>query len=107
METSVTKLTGPDRFVITADGAAAGFAQYVDHDGRRIFFHTVVDQAFAGHGLANEVIERALTATRDEGLRIVALCPLVKQYVERHADEWSASVDRVRPAELQLLPPKL
>lgn len=107
METSVTKQTDPDRFVIAADGAAAGFAQFFDHDGRRIFFHTVVDQAYAGHGLANEVIERSLSATRDEGLRIVAVCPLVQQFVEKHADEWSASVDRVTPAELELLPPKL
>ncbi|MGM1030750.1 MAG: GNAT family N-acetyltransferase [Actinomycetota bacterium] len=107
METSVTRLTGPDRFVIAADGVVAGFAQFFDHDGRRIFFHTAVDEGFSGHGLATEVIGRALTATRDEGMRIVAVCPLVKQYVERHADEWAASVDRVTPAELQLLPPKL
>lgn len=107
METSVTKQTDPDRFVVSADGAPAGFAQFFDHDGRRIFFHTVVNEQFSGHGLATEVIGRALAATRDEGMRIVAVCPLVKQYVERHADEWSASVDRVTPDELQLLPPKL
>lgn len=107
METSVTRQTDPDRFEIAADGAAAGFAQFFDHNGRRIFFHTVVDAGFAGHGLATEVIGRALTATRDEGLRIVAVCPLVSQYVERHAEEWAASVDRVTPAELALLPPKL
>lgn len=107
METSVTRQTDPDRFVITADGAAAGFAQFFDHDGRRIFFHTVVDAGYAGHGLATEVIGRALTASREEGLRIVAVCPLVRQYVERHADEWSVSVDRVTPAELALLPPRL
>lgn len=107
METAVTRMTDPDRFAITADGVIAGFAQFFDHDGRRIFFHTVVDAGFAGHGLATEVIGTALAATRDEGLRIVAVCPLVKQYVERHADTWSAFVDRVTPAELELLPPKL
>lgn len=107
METSITRLTDPDRFAITADGAVAGFAQFFDHGDHRIFFHTVVDQRFSGHGLASEVIGRALAATREEGLRIVAVCPLVKQYVEKRADEWAASVDRVTPAELQLLPPKL
>ncbi|MGY3128675.1 putative GNAT family acetyltransferase [Agrococcus sp. UYP33] len=107
METSVSRQSGPDRFVVEADGIAAGFAQFHDHDGHRIFFHTVVSAEFSGHGLANLVIERALTATRDEGLRIVAVCPLVKQYVERHADEWGASVDRATPAMLQALPPKL
>lgn len=107
MKTEVTRLTDPDRFAITADGVVAGFAQFFDHDGRRIFFHTVVDAGFSGHGLATEVVGRALTATREDGLRIVAVCPLVKQYVERHAEEWSASVDRVTPAELELLPPKL
>ncbi len=107
METSVSRETGPDRFVVAADGAAAGFAQFHDVDGRRIFFHTVVRPEFAGRGLASLVISRALTATREEGLRIVAVCPLVKQYVERHADEWGSSVDRATPAMLQALPPKL
>ena len=77
METAVTRMTDPDRFAITADGVIAGFAQFFDHDGRRIFFHTVFDAGFAGHGLATEVIGTALAATRDEGLRIVAVCPLV------------------------------
>lgn len=107
METSISRQTEPDRYVISADGAVAGFAQFFDVDGRRIFFHTVIGPEFSGAGLATTVIEHGLTAARDEGLRIVALCPLVQQYVERHADEWGPSLDRVTPAMLQVLPPKL
>ena len=34
MSASVSRETGPDRFEVSSDGAVAGFAQFVDHDGR-------------------------------------------------------------------------
>ncbi|QUW19405.1 GNAT family N-acetyltransferase [Agrococcus sp. Marseille-Q4369] len=104
METSVTRRADPDRFEITADGPVAGFAQFFDHGEHRVFFHTAIREEHAGHGLATAVIGAALAATRDEGKRIVAICPLVKRYVEEHADEWSASVDLPTPEMLQRVP---
>ena len=38
------------RYVITVDGAPAGFAQYVRHGGRVFIVHTEVDAAFEGKG---------------------------------------------------------
>ena len=37
---------------------------------------------------------QALDATREEGLRIVAVCPYVSAYVKRHHD-WDDVLDRV------------
>jgi uncharacterized protein len=72
------------RFELRLDGALVGTCFYRDADGRRAFTHTEVDPDYQGRGLATQLIERALTETRDEGLRIVALCPMVVAYVGKH-----------------------
>jgi len=75
-----------DRFVISVDGQRAGFTEYVDLDGRRIFPHTVVDEAYAGRGLATILVRQALEATRDAGLRIVAVCSMVAGFLEKNRE---------------------
>ncbi len=91
-ETTVT--AGTDRFTIAVDGKDVGLAAFVDHDGQRIFHHTEVDDAYEGRGLASIMVGEALAATRDAGLRIVAVCPMVQKYVEKHPD----FTDAVDPA---------
>lgn len=103
METSVTRQPDPDRFEITADGDVAGFTQFVDHDGHRIFFHTEILEEFGGKGLAGTVVKHALESTRREGRRIVAVCPFVKKYVNTH-DEWADAVDKATPDMLAAIP---
>lgn len=103
METSVSRQTDPDRFEITAGGEVAGFARFVDEEGHRIFFHTEISEQHAGKGLAGTVVRHALEATRREGLRVVAVCPFVKKYVNTH-EEWSDVVDKATPAMLAAIP---
>ena len=76
----------PDRFSISVDGQKVGFTEYVDRDGQRIFPHTEVRDEFGGRGLATILVSEALQATRDAGLRIVAVCPMVAGFVEKHQD---------------------
>ena len=64
----------------------AGFTEIVDEDGRRTFPHTEVDDAFQGRGLATILIGEALQQTRDAGLRIVPVCPMVADYVKKHSE---------------------
>ncbi len=99
----MSRRSGPDRFEITADGAVAGFTQFVDHDGRRIFFHTEIAPELSGRGLAGEVVGEALRATLEEGLRIVAVCPYVRKYVNTH-EEFAGHVDAATPATLRAIP---
>jgi uncharacterized protein len=73
-----------DRFSISADGQKAGFTEYVDRDGQRIFPHTEVLDEFGGRGLATILVNEALQTTRDAGLRIVAVCPMVAGYLKKH-----------------------
>jgi uncharacterized protein len=82
--TTVTKAS--DRFSIAVDGQTAGFTQIDDRDGRRIFPHTEVDDAFQGRGLATILIGEALQQTREAGLRIVPKCPTVADFVKKHPE---------------------
>ena len=85
---------GADRFTISVDGQQAGFTEFVDHDGQRIFPHTVVDDEYSGRGLATILVREALEATRDAGLRIVPVCSMVAGFVEEN-HEFDDIVDPV------------
>ena len=83
-----------DRFSISVEDQKVGFTEFNDRDGQRVFTHTEVLDEFGGRGLATILVDEALQATREAGLRIVAVCPMVANYVEKHA-ELSDVVDPV------------
>lgn len=91
-----------NRFEIYHDDEIAGFAEYVDHDRQRIFHHTEIGERFGGKGLAGKLIRTALTETSNAGLRIVAVCPFVAEFIEKH-DEFAADTDEVTPGVLEVL----
>ena len=74
------------RYEILVDGELAGFTQVRFAGNRAIFPHTEIDERFEGRGLASELIGSALDDVRARGLRVVALCPFVKAFIERHPD---------------------
>jgi uncharacterized protein len=76
----------PDRsrYDITAEGVAAGFAQYVRKGRRVIFVHTQVDDAFEGKGIGSALAKGALDDVRARGLVALPLCPFIASYIERH-----------------------
>lgn len=90
------------RFEIYEDDEIAGFAEYVDHGGQRIFHHTEIGEKFGGKGLASTLIRTALTETSNAGLRIVPVCSFVQKFLEKH-DDFADDVDDVTPAVLELL----
>lgn len=103
MSTSVSRETGPDRFEVSADGVVAGFTRFVDHDGRRVFFHTEVGEEFGGQGLAGIVVEEAVRATREEGLTLVPVCSYVAKWLTEHADH-GATIAQPTPDDLAAIP---
>ena len=88
-----TVTAGADRYTIAVEGNEVGHAEFVDRDTQRVFTHTEVDENYEGRGLATILIAEALQETRDSGLRIVAKCPMVANYVEKH-DEFKDAVDK-------------
>ncbi|MFB8027822.1 GNAT family N-acetyltransferase [Streptomyces sp. NPDC056465] len=90
------------RYEILVDDVSAGFTAYRDRDGQRVFFHTEIDDAFAGRGLASVLVEQALTHVRSSGMRIVPVCPYVAKFLKKH-EEFADLTDPVTPDVLQWL----
>ena len=91
---------GDNRYEILVGGRIAGFAEYLDRDTRRIFYHTEIHPEFQGQGLSSTLIERAVTDTRDSGRRIVAVCPAVASWLKKH-DQFADVTDPVTTDVLQ------
>ncbi|MFB6813488.1 GNAT family N-acetyltransferase [Streptomyces sp. NPDC056347] len=98
----VERVDARHRYTIQVDGEPAGFTVYRDRDGQRVFYHTEIDDAFAGRGLASILVTAALNDVRDSGMRIVPVCPYVAKYLKKH-DEFSDITDPVTPEVLQWL----
>jgi len=65
-----------DRYTIVVDGVDAGFESFADlPDGSRVLYHTEVDPAFGGRGLAGTLVAGVLDDIRARGKRFVAVCP--------------------------------
>lgn len=82
-------------YTVAVDGGTPiGRAEYVDPPGaamERIFFHTEVDAAFAGRGLAAQLLKEALTDSVRVGRTVVPVCPLFARHLSKHGDEFVAA----------------
>lgn len=84
------------RYEILVAEQRAGLTAYRDRDDRRVFFHTEIDDAHAGQGLASVLVEQALTDVRAAGMRIVPVCPYVAKFLTKH-QEFADITDPVTP----------
>ena len=75
------------RYEIHVDGAVAGFTRYEQRgDGVLDFVHTEIDDAYEGHGLGGELARGAMDAVRANGEHVIASCPFIKGWIEKHPD---------------------
>ena len=75
------------RFVSDAAGGAA-LIHYREAGDRVLDFdHTFVPVASRGGGLASQLTEHALRYAREHGFKVVASCPFVAAYIERHPEQ--------------------
>ncbi len=92
MATDVRDVPERTRYEVTSDGELAGFAAYREVDGARVFTHTEVFDAFEGKGIGSALARGALDDVRRSGRKLVALCPFIHAFIERH-DEYADLVD--------------
>ncbi|PTR30410.1 hypothetical protein C8K36_102258 [Rhodococcus sp. OK519] len=90
------------RYEIRVGDATAGFTQFIDSGDQRIFFHTEIEERYAGRGLAGTLIRAALDDTVAHGKRIVPICPFVAGFLDKH-DDFKGFVDAVTPAAQQVV----
>lgn len=97
-QTAVSATDG--KYTIAVEGQTVGLAAVADRDNKRVFYHTEVDEQFGGRGLANILVGEALQATRADGKRVIAVCPMVAAFVKKHP-EFSDITDPVTPEILR------
>ena len=75
------------RYELAIEGAVAHL-DYVDRDQgrRRILVHTEVPAELRGHGAGAQLVKAALDDARTHGRRVVATCPFVRSYIDRHGE---------------------
>ncbi|MGW1501136.1 GNAT family N-acetyltransferase [Streptomyces mirabilis] len=96
---TVRRVDTEHRYEILVDGETAGLTAYRDRSDQRVFYHTEIDDAFAGQGLASLLVQQALTDTRAAGKRIVPVCPYVAKFLKKH-HEYADMADPVTPEVL-------
>lgn len=73
------------RYELAVEGSTAA-TYYKLSDGTITFVHTEVPEALGGKGIGSKLIKGALDQVRADGLKVIAQCPFVKAYVEKHVE---------------------
>ena len=73
------------RFELDVEGATA-FANYRLAPGTVIITHTETPRALRGRGIASQLVQGALERIRADGLRVVAGCGFVVDYLRKHPE---------------------
>jgi predicted GNAT family acetyltransferase len=76
------------RFVIAVEGQKA-VLEYMISGEKIIFTHTEVPRALEGNGLGGVLAKAGLGYAKEQGLKVMPLCPYMASYINRHP-EWKA-----------------
>lgn len=88
------------RYTATLDGAVVGFAEYRLEPGTITFFHTVVEEAYGGRGIAGRLARYALDEVRAAGeRRVIPQCPFFHRWIDQHPDYQDLLAEPARPEE--------
>jgi hypothetical protein len=81
----VVNNTAKQRYELAVDGHIAA-TYYRITGGLITFVHTEVPPELGGKGIGSRLIKGALDQVRAGGLKVIAQCPFVKAYIEKHPD---------------------
>jgi len=73
------------RFELDADGHTAA-AYYRLSPPIITFTHIEVPTELSGHGVGSALARGALEIVRAEGLKVVAQCPFIRAFIEKHPE---------------------
>jgi predicted GNAT family acetyltransferase len=74
------------RFELDVEGGVA-FANYRLAPGVVVITHTETPRELRGRGIASALVKGALALIRSEGLKVVAGCGFVANYLDKHPEE--------------------
>lgn len=84
-QNTVRNNTALSRYELDVDGAIA-FANYRLAPGTVIITHTETPYALRGRGIASTLVQGALEQIRADGLKVVAGCGFVVDYLDKHPE---------------------
>jgi uncharacterized protein len=85
MISSVRDNRARSRFELDVEGGMA-FANYRLAPSTVIITHTETPSALRGRGIASELVKGALELIRADGLKVVAGCGFVADYLQKHPE---------------------
>lgn len=77
--------TALSRYELDVDGTTA-FANYWLAPGKVIITHTETPRALRSRGIASRLVRGALEQIRADGLKVVAGCGFVVDYLDKHPE---------------------
>ncbi len=84
---ALTHLPAQNRYVYRADGKDVGLTDYELHGSAIHLTHTEIDPEERGSGLGDDMVQAVLDTIRlDSDHTVVALCPFVVDFIERHPE---------------------
>jgi len=85
---AITVIDNPlaNRYELHVGRELAAFTNYRLAPDRIVFTHTETLDAFKGIGVATHLARAVLDAARARGLRVVARCPFVANYIDEHPE---------------------
>lgn len=84
-QTAVRNNAALSRYELDIDGVTA-FANYRLAPGKVIITHTETPPALRGRGVASKLVQGALEKIRADGLKVVAGCSFVVDYLDKHPE---------------------
>jgi hypothetical protein len=85
MSNNVRDNTERHRFELDTDGHVA-FSNYKRTEGLLTIMHTEVPKELEGRGIGSTLVRGLLDIARTQGLKVNAICPFVKAYLDRHSE---------------------
>lgn len=86
MSNSVEFNAQEHQYEIHVDGTFAGFTKAFVSGDVVTFPHTEIRDEFEGQGLASQLVTGALDDVRAKGKKVIATCPYVSRFIEKHAE---------------------
>lgn len=89
-QTSVTTRHNPEQSrveAVTDSGETPGFSEYdTSDDGVFRFFHTQVDEAYAGQGVAKQIAAGVMEFARSRDAKVLPACSVIAKYMRENDD---------------------
>jgi predicted GNAT family acetyltransferase len=73
------------RFELAVEGHLAA-TYYKIENGVITFIHTEVPPELSGKGVGSKLVKGALDQVRRDGMKVIAQCPFVKAYIDKHGE---------------------